>query len=71
MMAMRAIGHVYEAYKPPLEGSMLYYRCKVCGLVEGEITAECPKEKVSSENVEAIREGRLNYIGGTWQRTFV
>lgn len=40
--------------------------CKVCGLGEGSLTTECPGEQ-SGEMGEAVYEGKLDYVEGSWQ----
>jgi hypothetical protein len=39
--------------------------CKVCGLVEGSLTTDCPEEHVFINNVDAIYAGELDYIADT------
>ena len=40
--------------------------CKVCGLVEGCLTTDCPGENVYAEKNETIYNGQIDYRNGQW-----
>lgn len=40
--------------------------CKVCGGAEGGLTTECPGRQMSTDEMDAIGRGELDYKGGEW-----
>lgn len=42
--------------------------CVVCGSSEGELTTECPGQKVSSAVRALVYAGRMDFRGGRWVR---
>lgn len=40
--------------------------CIVCGLTEGELTAECPGYKVSYEDRERCYGDEIDFVNGAW-----
>lgn len=42
--------------------------CSVCNAFEGAWPDECPGVRMSSEQIEAVYDGTLNYRAGEWQQ---
>lgn len=40
--------------------------CKNCGGVEGSLPSECPVQRMTSEQEDAVYDGRLDYCNGEW-----
>jgi hypothetical protein len=40
--------------------------CSVCGLIENNLTTDCPRSIVPMEFYKYIRQGLLDFKGGSW-----
>jgi len=42
------------------------YCCKICGLIEGSLTTDCPGEEAWAEKNEDIYAGEIDFRDGQW-----
>jgi hypothetical protein len=40
--------------------------CKVCGLIEGSLTTDCPEKKCHSIHGENVYLGLIDFVDGKW-----
>jgi hypothetical protein len=40
--------------------------CIVCGGLEGGLPTECPGERMTNEQQDAVYSGRIDFVGGVW-----
>jgi len=40
--------------------------CKVCGLIEGSLTTDCPGKKCHSIHGENVYRGLIDFVDGQW-----
>ena len=43
------------------------FACKVCNLMEGSLTSDCPGYAVSAEVRDAVYEGRIDFRNTRWE----
>lgn len=43
------------------------FACVYCGSAEGGTTSECPGERMTADQVDAVYEGKLDYRAGEWR----
>lgn len=40
--------------------------CKVCSGAEGALTTDCPGIRITSQQIEQVYAGKLDFIGHSW-----
>jgi len=40
--------------------------CKVCGLIEGSLTTDCPGYPCWSQKNEDVYQGKIDFVNGQW-----
>lgn len=70
-MPERDDGHIQVVHKncqrlscPICEGGL--FQCSRCNSAEGATTSECPGEKMTWAQVDAVYAGKLDFRGGKW-----
>lgn len=62
--------HVRRACRDDCEGCFIcnggLFQCIVCGGAEGDLSTECPGERTSLAQRDAIMSGAIDFIKGTW-----
>ena len=63
----------HEKEKPTCKGDCgggchdcTLYACAHCGGLEGALTSECPRTRLTATQIDHVYSGRLNYICGEW-----
>ena len=64
-------GHVYEKHEncelnhcPICDGGLSV--CTVCGGWEGSLTSDCPRERMSGDEQDAVYAGIKDFRNGQW-----
>jgi hypothetical protein len=52
--------HVYHYHQHDLA------HCKICNGAEGSLPTDCPGVKMTSEEEDAVYDGKINFISGEW-----
>lgn len=70
-------GHILVVHEQPCETQELGRQCmfcdgglsgcRTCGAAEGAWPDECPGERMSADQVDAVHAGNLNYRDGAWR----
>ena len=44
------------------------FLCTVCNGFEGSLTKECPGERMTERQGDAVYAGKIDFVGGAWRK---